>query len=131
MLSLGAGASNNTFNGVSNENSNTQVSAASGSQYNLWLTGGTMFTGKLTDAGTHNSFADTFHRSWNNLNGDLWRSQSDTTITNHVYTGIGLGNVRGRQEEWQTDVPGSPGNYQNAWLWGPGDGTAGAQVWSF
>ena len=35
-----------------------------------------MFTGKLTDAGTHNSFADTFHRSCNNLNGDLWRSQS-------------------------------------------------------
>ena len=129
MLSLGAGASNNTFNGVRNENSNSQVNAASGSQYNLWLTGGTMFTGKLTDAGTHNSFADTFHRSWNNLNGDLWRSQSDATITNHVYTGIGLGNVRGRQEEWQTDVPGSPGNYQNAWLWGPGDGTAGQQTW--
>jgi hypothetical protein len=89
MLSLGAGASNNTFNGVRNENSNSQVVAASGSQYNLWLTGGTMFTGKLTDAGTHNSFADTFHRSWNNLNGDLWRSQSDATITNRVYTGIG------------------------------------------
>ena len=88
-----------------------------------------MFTGKLTDAGTHNSFADTFHRSWNNLNGDLWRSQSDTTITNHVYTGIGLGNVRGRTEEWQTDVPGNPGSYQNAWLWGPGDGTTGLQLW--
>ena len=130
MLSLGAGASNNTFNGVRNENSNSQVSAASGSQYNLWLTGGTMFTGKLTDAGTHNSFADTFHRSWNNLNGDLWRSQADTTITNHIDTGIGLGNVRGRLEVWQTDVPGTPGSYQNVWLWGPGDGTAGAQLWS-
>ena len=130
MLSLGAGASNNTFNGVRNENSNSQVVAASGSQYNLWLTGGTMFTGKLTDAGTHNSFADTFHRSWNNLNGDLWRSQSDATITNHVYTGIGLGNVRGRLDVWQTDVPGSPGSYQNAWQWGPGDGTSGAQVWT-
>jgi hypothetical protein len=129
MLSLGAGASNNTFNGVRNENSNSQVVAASGSQYNLWLTGGTMFTGKLTDAGTHNSFADTFHRSWNNLNGDLWRSQSDATITNRVYTGIGLGHVRGRIQEWQTDVPGSPGTYQNAWQWGPGDGTSGAQVW--
>ena len=67
-----------------------------------------MFTGKLTDAGTHNSFADAFHRSWNNLNGDLWRSQSDATITNHVYTGIGLGHVRGVQDEWQTDVPGTP-----------------------
>ena len=51
MLILGAGATNNTFNGVRNENSNSQVSAASGSQYNLWLGAGTMFTGKLTDAG--------------------------------------------------------------------------------
>jgi hypothetical protein len=129
MLILGAGASNNTFNGVRNENSNSQVNAAPGSQYNLWLTGGTMFTGRLTDAGTHNSFADTFHRSWNNLNGDLWRSQSDATITNRVYTGIGLGHVRGRIQEWQTDVPGSPGTYQNAWQWGPGDGTTGLQLW--
>jgi hypothetical protein len=130
MLSLGAGAANNTFTGVRNENSNTQISAASGSQYNLWLTGGTMFTGKLTDAGTHNSFWDAFHREFNNLNGDLWRAQADATITNHIYTGIGLGNVRGRQDEYVTDVPSSPGNYQNAWLWGPGDGTSGTQVWT-
>jgi hypothetical protein len=130
MLILGAGATNNTFTGVRNENSNSQVNAASGSQYNLWLTGGTMFTAKLTDAGTHNSFADTFHRAWNNLNGDLWRSQSDTTITNRVYTGIGQGNVRGRIQEWQTDVPGTPGSYQNAWQWGPGDGTSGIQAWT-
>ena len=129
MLFLGAGASNNTFTGVRNENSNNQIVALAGSQYNLWLTGGTMFTGKLTDSGTHNSFVDTFHRTWNNLNGDLWRSQSDATITNSVYTGIGLGHVRGRIQEWQTDVPGSPGSYQNAWQWGPGDGTSGAQVW--
>jgi hypothetical protein len=129
MLILGAGASNNTFTGVRNENSNSQVNAASGSQYNLWLTGGTMFTGRLTDSGTHNTFWDAFHRQFNNLNGDLWRSQDDSTITNHVYTGIGLGNVRGRQEEWQTDVPGIPSSYRNAWLWGPGDGTTGLQVW--
>jgi hypothetical protein len=129
MLFLGAGASNNTFTGVRNENSNSQIVALSGSQYNLWLTGGTMFTGKLTDSGTHNSFVDTFHRTWNNLNGDLWRSQADATVTNHVYTGVGLGHVRGRQDEWQTDVPGTPGSYQNAWLWGPGDGTTGLQLW--
>lgn len=129
MLSLGAGAVYNTFNGVRNENSNNQVIAASGSKYNLWLAGGTMFTGKLTDAGLHNSWVDTFHRAWNNLNGDLWRSQADATVTNHVYTGIGLGNVRGRQDEWQTDVPGTPNAFQNAWLWGPGDGTSGQQVW--
>ena len=76
MLALGAGATNNTFIGVRNENSNSQIAAATGSSYNLWLTGGTMFTGKLSDSGTHNSFADAFHRSCNNLNGDLWRSQS-------------------------------------------------------
>jgi len=129
MLSLGSGATNNTFTGVRNENSNNQITAASGSQYNLWLTGGTMFTGKLTDSGAHNTFWDAFHRTFNNLNGDLWRSQADTTVTNHVYTGTGQGNVRGRPEVWQTDVPGSPGNYQNAWQWGPGDGTGGSQLW--
>jgi hypothetical protein len=128
-LHLGANAQNNTIVGLRNENSTNQVIADSGSQYNSWITGGTMFTGKLTDNGTHNSFADTFHRSWNNLNGDLWRSQSDATITNNVYTGIGLGHVRGRIQEWQTDVPGSPGSYQNVWLWGPGDGTTGLQLW--
>jgi hypothetical protein len=130
MLALGSGATNNTLVGVRNENSNTQIAAASGSSYNLWLTGGTMYTGLLTDAGTHNSFTDAFHRSQNNLNGDLWRSQADSTVTNRVYTGVGLGHVRGRLEVWQTDVPGSPGNYQNAWQWGPGDGTAGSQLWS-
>jgi hypothetical protein len=130
MFHLGANAVNNTIVGLRNENSTLQYQADSGSTYNTVVTGGTMFTGQLVDAGTHNSFADTFHRSWNNLNGDLWRSQSDATITNHVYTGIGLGYVRGRLEEWQTDVPGNPGSYQNAWQWGPGDGTAGAQLWS-
>ena len=51
-----------------------------------------MFTGEFNDTGTHNSFVDAFHRSWNNLNGDLWRSQADATVTNHIFTGIGLGN---------------------------------------
>ena len=129
MLSLGAGASDNSFFGVRNENSSTQISALSGSQYNIWITGGTMFTGKLTDAGTHNTFWDGFHRQLNNLNGDLWRSQADTTVTNHIQSGIGLGNVRGVQDEYITDVPGTPGSYRNAWLWGPGDGTTGLQDW--
>jgi hypothetical protein len=130
MLALGSGAQNNTFIGVRNENSNTQVAAATGSSYNLWETGGTMFTSRLTDTGTHNTFWDAFHRQFNNLNGDLWRSQADTTVTDHVYTGIGLGHVRGRLQVFQTDVPGSPGNYQNAWEWGPGDPAGGQQVWS-
>lgn len=129
MLELGAAATDNTLLGVRNENSNTQVNAASGSQYNLWLTGGTMFTGKLVDAGTHNSFTDAFHNSANNLNGSLWRSQADATVTNHIDTGIGLGNVRGLQDEYETDVPGTPNAYQYAWLWGPGDGTTGVQAW--
>ena len=128
-LHLGSNAQNNTMVGLRNENSTNQVVADAGSQYNSWITGGTMFTGQLTDNGTHNSFWDSFHRTFNNLNGDLWRSQADTTVTDRVYTGIGLGHVRGRQQEWQTDVPGSPGNYQEAWLWGPGDGTAGSQTW--
>ena len=129
MLSLGAGASNNTLIGLRNENSNTQVNALAGSSYNLFLSGGTLFTGRLTDAGTHNTYVDSFHRQWNNLNGDLWRGQADATTTSHIYTGIGLGNVRGKQDVYVTDVPGSPGSYQNAWLWGPGDGTTGAQIW--
>ncbi len=129
MLELGAGATDNTFVGVRNENSITQIEADSGSSYNLWVAGGTLFTGQLTDAGLHNSFTDSFHRSFNNLNGDLWRSQSDATIANHVYTGLGLGTVRGRQDEWVTDLPSVPGSYQNAWLWGPGDGSTGLQTW--
>ena len=129
MLSLGAGATNNSFFGVRNENSNTQVSAAAGSSYNLWETAGTMFTGQLVDNGTHNTFWDSFHRGVNNLNGDLWRSQADTTVTNHFYTGIGLGNVRGLQDEYITDQPSGPGLYQPAWLWGPADPAGGNQIW--
>ena len=126
-LHLGPNAQNNTIVGLRNENSTSQVVADAGSSYNNWITGGTMFTGALTDNGTHNSFWDAFHRSFNNLNGDLWRSQADSTITDHVYTGIGLGNARGRETEYVTDVPGTPGSYQNAWLMGVSDGTGGAQ----
>jgi hypothetical protein len=128
-LHLGPNAQNNTIVGLRNENSTNQVAADAGSAYNLWITGGTMYNGKLTDNGTRNSFQDAFHRADNNLNGDLWRSQADTTVTNHIFTGMGLGNVRGRQDEWQTDVPGTANSFQNAWLWGPGDGTSGQQVW--
>jgi hypothetical protein len=128
-LHLGSSAVNNTIVGLRNENSGNQIVADAGSQYNSWVTGGAMFTGKLVDNGTHNSFWDAFHRSFNNLNGDLWRSQSDATITDHVYTGIGLGNVRGRMTEYQTDVPGTAGSYQNAWIEGLTDGTTGAQFY--
>ncbi len=128
-LHLGANAQNNTIVGLRNENSTTQVQADSGSQYNSWITAGTMFTGKLTDNGTHNSFWDSFHRGFNGLNGDIYRSQADSTVTDHQYLGIGLGNVRGRQTEYVTDVPGAAGSYQNAWLTGLSDGTTGLQTY--
>ena len=129
-LHLGANAQNNTIVGLRNENSMQQVVADAGSQYNSWITGGTMFAGKLTDNGTHNSFLDSFHRGFNGLNGDIYRSQSDATITNHWYLGTGAGNVRGLQDEYFTDVPGSPGNYQAAWEWGPQDGSGSQQTWA-
>jgi len=129
LLNLGTGATDNGFYNVRNENSNYQVVAVSGSAYNSWVGAGTLFTGKVIDAGTHNTIWDAFHRESNNLNGDLWRSQADSTVTDHIQTGIGLGNVRGRQTEYTTDVPGTAGSYQNAWLWGPGDGTTGQQNW--
>ena len=90
-LHLGPNAQNNTIVGLRNENSTNQVVADAGSAYNNWMTGGTMFTGKLTDNGTRNSFLDTFHRSFNGLNGDLYGSQQDATVTNHIFTGMGRG----------------------------------------
>ena len=90
-LHLGANAQNNTIVGLRNENSTNQVVADAGSSYNNWMTGGTMFTGQLTDNGTRNSFLDTFHRSFNGLNGDWYGSQKDATVTNHYRLGIGRG----------------------------------------
>ena len=121
-LHLGANAQNNTMVGLRNENSTNQIVADAGSQYNNWMTGGTMFTGKLTDNGTRNSFLDTFHRSFNALNGDWYGSQQDATLTNHFRLGIGTGNERGLLNEIQTD-------YGYRWLYGFGDGTSGQQVY--
>jgi hypothetical protein len=98
-LHLGANAQNNTIVGLRNENSTSQVVADAGSSYNNWMTGGTMFTGQLTDNGTRNSFLDTFHRSFNGLNGDWYGSQQDATVTNHYRLGIGAGNERGLLNE--------------------------------
>jgi hypothetical protein len=50
-LHLGPNAQNNTIVGLRNENSINQVVADAGSSYNNWITGGTMFTGQLTDNG--------------------------------------------------------------------------------
>ena len=121
-LHLGANAQNNTIVGLRNENSTNQVVADAGSSYNNWTTGGTMFTGKLTDNGTRNSFLDAFHRSFNSLNGDWYGSQQDATVTNHYRLGIGAGNERGLLDEYQTD-------YGYRWTLGLSDATAGEQFY--
>jgi hypothetical protein len=121
-LHLGPNAQNNTIVGLRNENSTSQVVADAGSSYNSWMTGGTMFTGKLTDNGTRNSFLDTFHRSFNGLNGDWYGSQQDATVTNHFRLGIGTGNERGLQDRYQTD-------YGYRWTTGLSDATGGEQFY--
>lgn len=121
-LHLGANAQNNTIVGLRNENSTNQVVADAGSAYNSWMTGGTMFTGQLTDNGTRNSFLDTFHRSFNGLNGDWYGSQKDATVTNHYRIGIGTGNERGLLNRYQTD-------YGYRWTTGLSDATAGEQFY--
>jgi hypothetical protein len=121
-LHLGSNAQNNTIVGLRNENSTNQVMADAGSSYNSWMTGGTMFTGALTDNGTRNSFLDTFHRSFNGLNGDWYGSQKDATVTNHYRLGTGVGNERGLQDRYQTD-------YGYRWTMGLSDATAGEQFY--
>ena len=122
VLHLGANAVNNTIVGLRNEVSNNQVVADAGSAYNNWMTGGTMFTGQLTDNGTRNSFLDTFHRSFNGMNGDWYGSQKDATITNHFRIGTGTGNERGLLSRYQTD-------YGYRWTMGLSDATAGEQFY--
>ncbi len=121
-LHLGPNAQNNTIVGLRNENSTSQVVADAGSSYNNWMTGGTMFTGKLTDNGTRNSFLDSFHRSFNELNGDWYLSQQDATLTNHFRLGTGAGNERGLLNEIQTD-------YGYRWLYGFSDAAGGQQLY--
>jgi hypothetical protein len=121
-LHLGANAQNNTIVGLRNENSTSQVVADAGSSYNNWMTGGTMFTGKLTDNGTRNSFLDTFHRSFNGINGDWYGSQQDATVTNHYRLGTGNGNERGLLNRYQTD-------YGYRWTMGLSDATTGQQFY--
>jgi hypothetical protein len=121
-LHLGPNAANNTILGLRNENSTTQIQADPGSSYNNWITGGTMFTGKLVDQGTRNSFLDTFHRSFNGLNGDWWGSQQDATVTNHFRLGTGSGNERGMLDRFQTDS-----GYR--WTTGLSDAASGIQYY--
>ena len=122
VLHLGAHAVNNTLMGVRNENSTTQIQADAGSSYNNWMTGGTMYTGKLVDNGTRNSFLDTFHRSFNGVNGDWYGSQQDATVTNHFRLGIGTGTERGLLNRYQTDL-----GYR--WTTGLSDGSSGIQYY--
>ena len=119
-LHLGPNAQNNTIVGLRTEVSNHQIVADAGSSYNNWVAGGAMYTGQLTDNGTRNSFLDTFHRSFNGMNGDWYGSQKDGTITNHYRIGIGVGNERGLLDRYQTD-------YGYRWTTGLTDATAGVQ----
>ena len=121
-LHLGPHAVNNTVLGLRNENSTTQIQADPGSSYNNWITGGTMYTGKLVDQGTRNSFLDTFHRSFNGLNGDWWGSQQDATVTNHFRLGTGTGSERGMLNRYQTDS-----GYR--WTTGLSDASSGIQYY--
>ena len=121
-LHLGPNAVNNTIVGLRNENSTSQVIADAGSSYNSWIAGGTMFTGKLTDNGTRNSFLDSFHRTFNGLTGDWYGSTQDATVTNHYRLGTGQGNERGLYDRYQTD-------YGYRWTTGLSDATAGAQFY--
>ncbi len=121
-LHLGPNAQNNTIIGLRNENSTKQVVADAGSSYNDWITGGTMLPGQLTDNGTQNSFLDTFHRSFNGLNGDWYKSQQDATLTNHFRLGTGAGHERGLLNRYQTD-------YGYRWTTGLSDATAGEQFY--
>ncbi|HTM15689.1 MAG TPA: hypothetical protein VL135_02255 [Terracidiphilus sp.] len=121
-LHLGPNAQGNTIVGLRNENSTYQVVADAGSSYNSWMTGGTMFTGKLSDNGTRNSFLDTFHRSFNALNGDWYGSQQDATVTNHYRLGIGNSNERGLLDRYQTD-------YGYRWTIGLSDASGGEQYY--
>jgi hypothetical protein len=122
-LHLGSSAENNTIVGLRNENSTSQVVADSGSAYNSWITGGTMFSGELTDNGTRNSFLDSFHRTFNGVKGDWYQSQLDGTVTNHLRVGTGVGNERGLLSEYQTD-------YGYRWETGLTDGSSGEQFYS-
>ncbi len=126
---LGANAVNNTLVGVRNENSTSQVVADTGSSYNQWITGGTMFTGQLTDNGSRNSFLDSFHRTFNGMKGDWYASQQDATVVNHYRLGTGAGKVRGLEWESQVDV-GTTGSQYN-WLWGLTDGASGQSNWVY
>lgn len=122
VMHFGAAATANTVIGLRSENSNAQYVADSGSSFNSVTMGGTIFTGQLSDSGTHNSFNDAFHHTVNGISGDYYASQVDATVTDHQRLGIGLGNERGRETEVQTD-------FGNRWLYGFTDAVAGEQLW--
>jgi hypothetical protein len=122
MFHLGPAATANTIVGLRNENSTMQYVADSGSSYNSVVTGGTLFTGQLSDAGSRNSFSDAFHRAANGITGDWYASQVDATLSGTARYGIGLGNERGYLTKIQTD-------YGYRWTIGFSDAAAGEQFY--
>jgi hypothetical protein len=120
VMHFGPHAVQNTVTGLRYETSNTEFLADTGANFNQVLIGQTIYTGQLTDNGSRNSWADAFHRSWNQLKGDWYASQADATVTDHQRLGVGIGNERGRLTEIQTD-------WGYRWIYGLTDATAGAQ----
>jgi hypothetical protein len=129
MFYLGPNAINNTITGLRNENSTLQYQADAGSSYNAIFSGGTLFTGKLVDNGSRNSFWDAFHHTVNGIKGDWYASQQDATVINHLRLGVGAGTVRGLQWESQVDQGTSSSVYN--WLWGLSDGASGSSNWIY
>jgi hypothetical protein len=123
MFQLGPFATANTIVGLRNENSHTQYLANTGSSFNSVVTGGTLYTGQLSDSGSRNSFLDAFHRTFNGIAGDWYASQQNATITNHLRLGTGTGDEQGLLTEVQTD-------YGYRWENGFTSGTSGEQFWN-
>ena len=122
MTHFGAAATDNTITGLRNENSTMQYVADAHSKDNAVIGANPFFQGKISDAGFQNSFQDSFHRSWNGIQGDWYASLIDSTITNEKRLGIGLGNERGLLDRAQTD-------YGYRWTWGLTDGSTGLQTY--
>jgi len=82
-LHLGPNAKDNTIVGLRNENSTSQVVADTGSAYNNWMTGGTMFYRKADRQRNAQQLSRHLSPEFQRLNGDWYGSQQDATLTNH------------------------------------------------
>ena len=70
MITLGPAASDNTFIGVATSKTTCRSPPRAGAATTNGRAEATLFTSKTTDAGTYNSFEDSFHHSINSLSGE-------------------------------------------------------------